>query len=539
MSGAKMEIPEKMKILVAALAALFFGLLSALFFIVPLGNFSRKLLGTSQWAPDNILNAGLLEWGYKAFSTHKPVFNWLAGWPVSNSLAGGENLLGWQVFYTPLRVFGVGTVAATNGLMFLSFVVAALGAVAFAKHYGLRNPAAFCAGLAFAFCPAKEGNIIQLQSMAVCWVPWALFYLERFRTSGKYSDASLSIIIICLTMLSGMYIGIFLFLTIAIMILVRWNWQGVYRSIVVAATSLLLLSPVLWHYLDFNRRYGLVKDVGYMETHSVGLASLFQPSDISALWGSIGSSKSTPFLGFTFLALIFFGLWKGGLPRKDELQISIVAGVLTLLACGPALILNVAPVTVLGHYIPMPGRLFAFLPGIRVPSRILMLAMLFASVLAGAGFSAVVARFGKKAGLIAALCLLAESYPAPWLAANSVFLSEPMAMADAYRNLRGCTAIVELPMDDAQDASRDVYAAAGDLTPTVSYYGSMMLKEPSRLQDAAERLPNESAKSELVQSGVNCLVVHQFDGYEPLLERLTAAYSTKYVGKDSTIFNLN
>src|SRR5690348_9495399 len=89
-------------------AALYWGL-ACLFFLPSLGG-SQKLLGTSQWAPDNILDAGILEWGYRALASHRSVFAWVAGYPLRESLAGTESLLGWQVFYTPFRLAGFGTV---------------------------------------------------------------------------------------------------------------------------------------------------------------------------------------------------------------------------------------------------------------------------------------------------------------------------------------------------------------------------------------------------------------------------------------------
>ena len=82
-------------------------------FVIPLGrHFGEKLLGTALFASDPILNAGILEWGYQSlWSPTRHVFEWNAGFPLHDSLAVTENLIGWQLFYTPLRAFG-GPVAA-------------------------------------------------------------------------------------------------------------------------------------------------------------------------------------------------------------------------------------------------------------------------------------------------------------------------------------------------------------------------------------------------------------------------------------------
>jgi len=78
-----------------------------------LGKFGNVLLGTAVFPHDSFLNAGILEWGYTALRTPGlHLFEWTAGFPLHNSLAVGENLIGWQVLYTSLRLIGVGIPAA-------------------------------------------------------------------------------------------------------------------------------------------------------------------------------------------------------------------------------------------------------------------------------------------------------------------------------------------------------------------------------------------------------------------------------------------
>lgn len=78
------------------------------YFILPLhGRFSEAMLGTSLFPHDAILNAGILEWGRQALgSPSSRVFEWTAGFPLHNTLANTENLLGWQPEYALLRWAG-------------------------------------------------------------------------------------------------------------------------------------------------------------------------------------------------------------------------------------------------------------------------------------------------------------------------------------------------------------------------------------------------------------------------------------------------
>src|SRR4051812_5068898 len=106
-------------------------------FVAPIASrFGRVLLGSAQYAPDAVLNAGVLEWVYGSVRSGRSMFDWMAGYPLSNSLALTENLIGWQLFYLPLRVAGVGIVASYNVLLLLSFVISGLGAAALCRRFG-------------------------------------------------------------------------------------------------------------------------------------------------------------------------------------------------------------------------------------------------------------------------------------------------------------------------------------------------------------------------------------------------------------------
>ena len=74
--------------------------ISVAFFFVPLaGEWPRKQLGSALFAPDNVLNAGILEWGRWSILHGANPFDWPAGYPMTQSLAGTENLLGWQLVF--------------------------------------------------------------------------------------------------------------------------------------------------------------------------------------------------------------------------------------------------------------------------------------------------------------------------------------------------------------------------------------------------------------------------------------------------------
>jgi hypothetical protein len=124
------------------------------FFVIPLGRrWPDQLLGTWYWAPDDTVATAILEWGYRSlWSTGLHFFDWVAGYPLSNSLAGNETHLGWQILYSPLRVAGVGPVAAVNVMVCASFVISGIGGVLFSRHLGLGRAGSLCAGAVLLSC---------------------------------------------------------------------------------------------------------------------------------------------------------------------------------------------------------------------------------------------------------------------------------------------------------------------------------------------------------------------------------------------------
>src|SRR5438093_1097290 len=234
-------------------------------FVIPLGRrFGEKLLGTALFAHDSIFNAGILEWGYRSlWSKSRRVFEWTAGFPLHDSLATTENLIGWQLFYTPLRLLGCGPVAAYNTLIVVSFVLSGLGAALLARRFGVERGGAVIAGFIFAFVPFHLNHVIHIQTMAVCYCPFALYFFDRFlsRTSLRATLGLAAFFLV--TVLSGIYIGLFLLLVLALYAIVCWSLsrppfrpQTAARLAGIALVCAGLLLPVALPYLRFGSEHG-------------------------------------------------------------------------------------------------------------------------------------------------------------------------------------------------------------------------------------------------------------------------------------------
>ena len=354
------------------------------YLVLPLGGgFADRLLGTALFEPDPVLNAGILEWGYRALWTSTlSVFDWTAGFPFGNMLAGTENLLGWQVLYSPLRRFGVGNVAAYNTLLVVSIIVSGSGAAALSRRFGASVGGASVAGFLFAFAPFHLNHLVHIQTMAVCWSPFAILYLDRLLESGAVKDAAGLTSMVVLTGLSGAYFGVFLALILPLYVLAsvvvgrhRLRPRPLSMMAAAAVLSAALLVPVALPYLRFAVRHGLSHSPEELMTFSVALVDLLKVPSWLAMWSHTplaeGSRWTAAFPGIVALALV------GALPlvsrgddgtRRVVLMLSLLALAALLLSMGPVLKIRGDYPSRLAPWIPMPGRIFTLFSAVRAPS---------------------------------------------------------------------------------------------------------------------------------------------------------------------------
>lgn len=261
-------------------------------FVLPLGRrFGKGLLGTALFAHDSIFNAGILEWGYRSlWSPRRHIFEWTAGFPLHDSLATTENLIGWQIFNTPLRLL-VGPVASYNILVVISFVLSGLGAALFARRFGADRWGAVIAGFVFAFVPFHLNHVIHIQTMAVCYCPLALYFLDRFLSEVTFRNA-IGLSVACLmTALSGIYFGVFLLLVLPLYTAVCWILHRHRFSLRTTAGLLgtglvcaVLLLPVVLPYVRFGGEYGYHHPEETVVRFSIELAALVKVPGWQAVW---------------------------------------------------------------------------------------------------------------------------------------------------------------------------------------------------------------------------------------------------------------
>ena len=530
--------------------------------ILPMGRFAGSgLLGTSVWAPDNLLNLSILEWGRKSLlGGHWNVFQWPPGFPVPNSLAGTENLLGWQWLYMPFRALGFTMVGAFNGSVIASFGVSGASAALLARSFGVSGRGAVVAGVTFALSSVRLAQLAEFQTLSACWLPLDLFLLHRYLGTGRNSYLVGLASTVVITTLSSIYYGIYFVLIGAIWIMLqsirarRMLAFSSQRGLAIAALVVVTcMSPMAWVYVSFAHREGFRYPLTTYIDHSSSLIGFLHFPPWLALWQSSTFARSDgTFPGFMLIVAVLVAM----LHRRRNnalpgMTLMILAFICIVFALGPVLKIHDYPAR--GGRIWLPGKTLTLIPGLREPSRWLACALVFLAPLVGWGVECLTAGLGTRwrTGLatILTLAVIVENWPSQRISTGSVRPPPPLSVSSAYRWLLDCHprgASVELPTSDLKGfrvgvMSEYVYGAVTHGQPVVSYYAAHWLPELDSLQAAAEQLPSSDARAILEKRGVMRVILHgplmSRSDYMSRSQRLRdAGYHVDFEGSDAIVF---
>ncbi|HTK28158.1 MAG TPA: hypothetical protein VL309_01310 [Vicinamibacterales bacterium] len=506
-----------------------------LFFVRPLhGRFGTAMLGTALFPHDAILAAGILEWCRRAIASPAlHVFDWTAGYPLTNTLANVENLLGWQPLYALLRALGATVTFSYNTLIVGSFLLSAAGARLLARRLGANEEGACLAGVVFAFVPFHLAHVIHLQTMAVCWAPIAFLCLDRYLVEGRALDLAGTAASAVLCFLSGLYIGLFLAIALplyagAILLASRAPLDRRRLAALAGAglASAAALWPVVDHYLRWAHAFGYSHPIGVMTRFSIELLALAKVPFWLAVWSGSGypgitTHESAAFPGIVATVLVILAFRGGDRDKGVTRALLFLAATFFALSLGPRLLWRENTPVPHTAWLPLPGQLLGLVSAVRWSMRALLLTFLFGAVLAGLGFTQVTRRLSPRwrqaAAVAAGLLMLIEYRPIDYYAGNSHDVPDPMALSDAYPVLaaeadRG--AIVELPVADAGGYRtpmlvRSTYGSAGHLRRVVAIHGQTVPPLTAALLEDAERLPDPAAAEHLRKIGCTRVVMHR------------------------------
>jgi hypothetical protein len=173
---------------------------------------------------DPLGTAWIVAWDIHALLTDPThLFDANTFFPQKNTLAYAEHLFGTALMGVPVFLFTRGEPVPTyNAIFLLSFVLTGLGTYLLVQHYTGNKPAAFLAGVAFAFGPYRFAALVHLQLLVVQWLPFALLFLDRYLQHGRWYDLTFFTFFVWLQVTSSWHLGVFTAFIVCFYL--AWYW---------------------------------------------------------------------------------------------------------------------------------------------------------------------------------------------------------------------------------------------------------------------------------------------------------------------------
>ena len=265
---------------------------------------------------DSLLNMWILGWG----AEHVPrlltgSIGWSEFWnanifhPEPLSLALSEHLFGQVLQILPVYWLTGNIILSYNLLFISSFALSAFGTYLLVRDLTGDRRAAFIAGLVYGFLPYRIASVPHLQVMSSQWMPFALYGINRFVTTGSTRALVGGTAALVMQNWSCGYYLLYFAPFVPLFAMHRmWTagtlgssrtWAGLTAA---AVGALVFTLPFLFPYQDAQRLFGLERPFGEVVQFSANVWSYITASENLTLWGKTLRFYDRPegetFLGF-------------------------------------------------------------------------------------------------------------------------------------------------------------------------------------------------------------------------------------------------
>jgi len=375
---------------------------------------------------DPVFGAFVLGWDASRMS-HGFIGVWSAPFyfPLPDTLALAEHLLGIAVFTAPIVWLTGNPVLAHNVAFLASYVLSGVGMYMLARSLWGRRDAAFLAALAFAFAPHRAMHFSHLQVLMSGWMPLSLWGLHRYFATGSRRFLAVFAGAFAVLGLSNGYFLYFFSVPVALIVTcelaraaaagpgprrMRLPWRAIADLAVAAMAILAAIAPAALAYTRVRRAYGFRRAVDEMAGFSAAWSDYLRIPSGSWLWSSVldvGAGERTLFPGLTIVVLagiaaltVRRAAWSARMRRPTgwswHLGIySFILGLAVWLSAGPS-----TP----GPYAWLLRTLPGF-DGLRVPARFIVIVALALSVLGSAGAAWLLGRLRSRTAVAVAALL--------------------------------------------------------------------------------------------------------------------------------------
>jgi hypothetical protein len=260
---------------------------------------------------DPLLTAALLHWNAWTMPLTSSWWQFPIFTPTPDVLAFSEHLLGLSVVATPIEWLVRDPLVTANVVTLLTYPLCGVAMFLLAHRLTGSAPAAFLAGLAYAFSPYRAAQQAHLQMLAAFWAPLALLGLHGFVDSGRrawlllYGGAWL------LQALASGYSLYFLSALVALwtvwFVVVPGRWMQLRDITIATFVSAVPLAPTLGRYVAVHAAHGFERSPVEAQAFSADLTSVLCAARETAVWGwlRVGCRpEGELFPGVVLLALV-------------------------------------------------------------------------------------------------------------------------------------------------------------------------------------------------------------------------------------------
>jgi hypothetical protein len=430
---------------------------------------------------DPLLVTYLMWWNAQAIPLTRAWWNAPYYWPLTDTLALTEHLAGLSPITSPIQWLGGSPLLAYNLVLIASTWWSGLATHALVRRLTACTSAAYCAGIAFAYAPYRTSQLGHMQLYACWWLPLVLLALHAYYEDGR---ARWLLIAAVAWLLQGLTNGYYLlFLPVLVGMWFAWFTRRAYvRCAVWAAAALALATaaavPFLLHYVAVHTAQGLSRSLGEMRTYSAYPGAFLTASPMLRFWHTAQPRSTEQYLfpGVTALALVLAGILVARRDRRFQFY-AVAASVMTALSFGPAE--QPRALAVLWH----PYSWLTWLPGyngLRVPTRMYMLAVLCLAVAAGIAFAHLRPRM-RWPNAFAAIVLAG-------LAIDGAIAGMPLGFPPGQLSLEARNArVLALPFEDGRVTVFSMYQSMSHRRPVVNGYAGYVPSSADVIEWALRR----------------------------------------------------
>lgn len=294
----------------------------------------------------------------------------------------------------------LGLIFSYNLLIILSFVLSGYGAYRLAYHVTKEKRASFFSGLVFGFSSYHFARAWgHLNLVSIQWIPFFILFVLKMRKESSQKNVYLAVFFLILSTLWAdlqytVFLGLFTIWFLAYEILFeRQQIKEFLLRLGIMLVSffiiiLLVLGPLFYGILTGKYAYAWTSPNDFV-IYSADLLGFFIPNSLNLFFGNYSQGiishfsttgiESVTYIGYTVVALAVIAIAK--LWNKAKFWL-LSAFVFIIFSLGPILhIFGNSSFTSLNLQVPLPGfLLFSILPIPRVPSRLILMAMLCLAV---------------------------------------------------------------------------------------------------------------------------------------------------------------